>query len=140
MFFFFKQKTAYAMRISDWSSDVCASDLHIEYAIGQAGLLEQTCDQQRWRGVAFGGLEHEAVAAGQRHREHPHRYHAREVERGDAGTHAERGIPVVGVDVAADVHRVLALEQMREDRKSVVWGRSVSVRVDIGGRLTIKKK
>src|SRR3546814_19257908 len=32
-FFFFKQKTAYEMRISDWSSDVCSSDLlfGIEY-------------------------------------------------------------------------------------------------------------
>src|SRR3546814_7389257 len=30
-FFFFKQKTAYEMRISDWSSDVCSSDL-IPYA------------------------------------------------------------------------------------------------------------
>src|SRR3546814_9617705 len=28
MFFVFKQKTAYDMRISDWSSDVCSSDLH----------------------------------------------------------------------------------------------------------------
>src|SRR3546814_8104358 len=28
MFFVFKQKTAYEMRISDWSSDVCSSDLH----------------------------------------------------------------------------------------------------------------
>src|SRR3546814_18918046 len=27
MYFFFKQKTAYEMRISDWSSDVCSSDL-----------------------------------------------------------------------------------------------------------------
>src|SRR3546814_3334449 len=27
IFFFFKQKTAYDMRISDWSSDVCSSDL-----------------------------------------------------------------------------------------------------------------
>src|SRR3546814_2974860 len=27
-FFFFKQKTAYEMRISDWSSDVCSSDLY----------------------------------------------------------------------------------------------------------------
>src|SRR3546814_3285723 len=27
-FLFFKQKTAYEMRISDWSSDVCSSDLH----------------------------------------------------------------------------------------------------------------
>src|SRR3546814_4371394 len=30
LFFFFKQKTAYEMRISDWSSDVCSSDLEIE--------------------------------------------------------------------------------------------------------------
>src|SRR3546814_2497036 len=29
MFFFFKPKTAYEMRISDWSSDVCSSDLEI---------------------------------------------------------------------------------------------------------------
>src|SRR3546814_8998521 len=28
-FFFFKQKTAYEMRISDWSSDVCSSDLEM---------------------------------------------------------------------------------------------------------------
>src|SRR3546814_2537666 len=28
IFVFFKQKTAYEMRISDWSSDVCSSDLH----------------------------------------------------------------------------------------------------------------
>src|SRR3546814_6490818 len=30
VFFFFKQKTAYEMRISDWSSDVCSSDLPLE--------------------------------------------------------------------------------------------------------------
>src|SRR3546814_1016850 len=29
LFFFFKQKTAYEMRISDWSSDVCSSDLKV---------------------------------------------------------------------------------------------------------------
>src|SRR3546814_10318766 len=28
-FFFFKQKTAYEVRISDWSSDVCSADLHM---------------------------------------------------------------------------------------------------------------
>src|SRR3546814_4958073 len=34
-FFFFKQKTAYEMRISDWSSDVCSSDLRLqEYRAG----------------------------------------------------------------------------------------------------------
>src|SRR3546814_4596694 len=32
VFFFFKQKTAYEMRISDWSSDVCSSDLALEQA------------------------------------------------------------------------------------------------------------
>src|SRR3546814_10746407 len=33
-FFFFKQKTAYEMRISDWSSDVCSSDLrHAAFAL-----------------------------------------------------------------------------------------------------------
>src|SRR3546814_6305454 len=31
MFFFFKQKTAYEMRISDWSSDVCSSDLPLSH-------------------------------------------------------------------------------------------------------------
>src|SRR3546814_2027095 len=34
MFFFFKQKTAYEMRISDWSSDVCSSDLQFGAGIG----------------------------------------------------------------------------------------------------------
>src|SRR3546814_6388043 len=29
-FFFLKQKTAYEMRISDWSSDVCSSDLNVD--------------------------------------------------------------------------------------------------------------
>src|SRR3546814_8803059 len=32
MFCFFKQKTAYEMRISDWSSDVCSSDLYVAHA------------------------------------------------------------------------------------------------------------
>src|SRR3546814_15471503 len=35
-FVFFKQKTAYEMRISDWSSDVCSSDLHQPGAVGTA--------------------------------------------------------------------------------------------------------
>src|SRR3546814_6920083 len=35
-FFFFKQKTAYEMRISDWSSDVCSSDL---WSVDQAARL-----------------------------------------------------------------------------------------------------
>src|SRR3546814_10611987 len=36
--FFFKQKTAYEMRISDWSSDVCSSDLPLLAAIKAGGV------------------------------------------------------------------------------------------------------
>src|SRR3546814_10089691 len=36
-FFFFKQKTAYEMRISDWSSDVCSSDLRDSHRRIQTG-------------------------------------------------------------------------------------------------------
>src|SRR3546814_7667879 len=39
LFFFFKQKTAYEMRISDWSSDVCSSDLIDRPMLGPAFLL-----------------------------------------------------------------------------------------------------
>src|SRR3546814_19727464 len=42
MFFFFKQKTAYEMRISDWSSDVCSSDLDLAIV----GPLHRAIDQQ----------------------------------------------------------------------------------------------
>src|SRR3546814_7904090 len=44
-FFFFKQKTAYEMRISDWSSDVCSSDLRAAAVgangVGNRGLLRR---------------------------------------------------------------------------------------------------
>src|SRR3546814_15089080 len=53
LFFFFKQKTAYEMRISDWSSDVCSSDLVAEDG-RVVGLW--LVDQQN-RGVEqFGGV------------------------------------------------------------------------------------
>src|SRR3546814_7998335 len=72
-FFFFKQKTAYEMLISDWSSDVCSSDL--EYTLMQSfgfegglrkdsgknstaygGILQDTLDKAKAAGVP--GLEH----------------------------------------------------------------------------------
>src|SRR3546814_2432161 len=40
--FFFKQKTAYEMRISDWSSDVCSSDLIAPHLV--AHRLDQHCN------------------------------------------------------------------------------------------------
>src|SRR3546814_10157635 len=43
--FFFKQKTAYEMRISDWSSDVCSSDLPAGdfAAVGDEDLFKHAC-------------------------------------------------------------------------------------------------
>src|SRR3546814_5746597 len=46
VFFFFKQKTAYEMRISDWSSDVCPSDL-------SKGRLLDVLVQDRRKGFGF---------------------------------------------------------------------------------------
>src|SRR3546814_3020246 len=39
LFFFFKQKTAYELRISDWSSDVCSSDLYIRVLYAEIGRV-----------------------------------------------------------------------------------------------------
>src|SRR3546814_10881898 len=49
VFFFFKQKTAYEMRISDWSSDVCSSDLFTK------GILQfnEAFEQAGGRNQAF---------------------------------------------------------------------------------------
>src|SRR3546814_17958049 len=41
LFFFFKQKTAYEMRISDWSSDVCSSDLFEQHGPRDWTIFEQ---------------------------------------------------------------------------------------------------
>src|SRR3546814_3700774 len=60
--FFFKQKTAYEMRISDWSSDVCSSDL-------RAGRGERRGDLAGdVPGLADAG-DHDAAPAGQQHRD-----------------------------------------------------------------------
>src|SRR3546814_16105243 len=51
---FFKQKTAYELRISDWSSDVCSSDLHVEQSGRSAhacGLLGGVGRQERLQGL-----------------------------------------------------------------------------------------
>ena len=53
------------------------------------------------RRILLAGLEHERVAAREGVGEHPHRHHGREVERRDAGHHAERLLDAVHVDAAA---------------------------------------
>src|SRR3546814_8331506 len=64
-FFFFKQKTAYEMRISDWSSDVCSSDLQrarrfapCDIGIGAALILQDFFDESS---QPFGALAENAL-------------------------------------------------------------------------------
>src|SRR3546814_15900963 len=85
VFFFIKQKTAYEMRISDWSSDVCSSDL--------------SCTRSATSTPARSGRRPAARRSSFRR-----------------------------------------WRRARTDRKSVVSGKSVSVRVDLGGRRIIKNK
>src|SRR3546814_11077495 len=87
------------MRISDWSSDVCSSDLQVlEELLGHARVLGQ-------------------VREGDLRLDHP--------ELGQVAG----GVGVLGAEGRAE-----------GDRQSVVSGRGVSVRVDLGGRRIIKKE
>src|SRR3546814_6868703 len=54
-FFFFKQKTAYEMRISDWSSDVCSSDLRsaTEHDRGCVVILSSLTDMSPLLAIRF---------------------------------------------------------------------------------------
>src|SRR3546814_3428234 len=55
IFFFFKQKTAYEMRISDWSSDVCSSDLGRHYTVEMPdGHIRKCFPRGKKAGAAVG--------------------------------------------------------------------------------------
>src|SRR3546814_19708824 len=58
VFFFFKQETAYEMRISDWSSDVCSSDLDVPAAGREIGARDEE------GGRAFAALHRGVEGAG----------------------------------------------------------------------------
>src|SRR3546814_9519558 len=60
-FFFFKQKTAYEMRISDWSSDVCSSDLYDDEA------EHEGADITELRHDDAGGARKSAIGDEERH-------------------------------------------------------------------------
>src|SRR3546814_13323058 len=131
MFFvlFFKQKTSYEMRFSDWSSDVCSSDLpDAVRAVPARGLSAASADRVRL------GLC---------------RYAPCPVHGGNRG---DRAAPEAGAinpwRVAARLCRARLFRdqnrghdgQFPSDRKSVVLGKSVAVRLDLGGRRILIKK
>src|SRR3546814_5845676 len=61
-FFFFKQKTAYEMRISDWSSDVCSSDL--DKNLSEFRSRRRLCVQMQWLRIMSHRREEKIVCFG----------------------------------------------------------------------------
>src|SRR3546814_12382558 len=105
------------MRISDWSSDVCSSDLIVLVVIVHVVEVVEI-------GVGF-------VVAGAAGRRRRHR----------------ASLVVAQLPALAFAHekiagdQILALDPLEAgDRKGVVWGKRVSVRLDLGGRRNIKTK
>src|SRR3546814_939346 len=82
MFFFFKQKTAYEMRISDWSSDVCSSDLLAPTVENQSDRIRKPA-LGRPCGDAGAGTAIQSPAARWmlKHVQHDGKRHARSEER-----------------------------------------------------------
>src|SRR3546814_18039299 len=110
------------MRISDWSSDVCSSDLLFGNP-ERLGLFRDLLVDQ-WRA-------HEARA------DHIGAHALLAAFLGDHAGEAEQAV------LGGDIQRLQtrgALGMRRADRKSVVEGKGVSVRVTHGGRRRIKKK
>src|SRR3546814_3937784 len=125
-FLFFKQKTAYEMRISDWSSDVCSSDLAAGEMDGEAGACAPSWSHA-WRAVAWNDrfCSRSRTSDAARSRD----------QGGDGKTDG-------GTHLAVVVARPHRGEQQRHggaarrwarDRKSGVAGKSGAVSGDLGG-------
>src|SRR3546814_13887375 len=107
------------MRISDWSSDVCSSDLKRRARAEQRGR----CQGDWGAGPGDPALD---------------RRHHTPATGAFAGPASRR--PCTHRYNAGNTRRVSKVEEMTPDRKRVVKGKSVAVRVDLGGRRTITKK
>src|SRR3546814_18409783 len=128
LFFFFKQKTAYEMRISDWSSDVCSSDLGADVVRVRHTILHEP----HRRGLEFAiGLFEAGGEIGER-----------PVLGGgafaidDREKCLHRAAAILGELAADKVHPLAAVGAFighGEERKDVVWGKGVVVRVEFGG-------
>src|SRR3546814_3749620 len=122
LFFFFKQKTAYEMRISDWSSDVCSSDL-----ADDAIAIEYLADGTVWFTTLVYCSDELAVLQLDTV--------VRDYDAGKVNRLLVTGHEVV---IACDISRAVATVAEEgakrhvvveaEERKSVVKGKSVAVR------------
>src|SRR3546814_15907959 len=111
------------MRISDWSSDVCSSDL---FGIEVDGERLFEVDGDLRAGLDIDGRERLPVQL-----VHPVRHVAHATGQDAAHGLVARDADAADGTVGADVG---------QDRKTVGWGKSGSVRVDHGGARTLKKK
>ncbi|MNQ69586.1 hypothetical protein D3C85_841940 [compost metagenome] len=89
--------------VADQVHRVDAAVDDVEYTLGYTGFQRQFHQAHGHQRVLLGRLEDEGIAGGDGHREHPQRDHRREVERGDAGAHAQRLQQGVGVDAVGHV-------------------------------------
>src|SRR3546814_5825434 len=125
-FFFFKQQTAYEVRISDWSSDVCSSDLHRRVVAAGKTVTDL-------RQAMLGQL------LGQRHGDLPgSRQRSRAALRQQVDDTQLKVVCHGLLDVGDRDRLLLCPQQIAPDRKSVVSGKGVSVSVALGGRRFIK--
>src|SRR3546814_5619762 len=129
IFFFFNQKTAYELLISDWSSDVCSSDLLALARTREEGVVRRRQAALLARQDAYMrqvvDASFDAIVTVDR---------KARIVTANAGATQLFGAPadaLIGTGIG---------ELLEGDRKSVVEGKSVSVRVDLGGRRIIKKK
>src|SRR3546814_20136194 len=117
VFFFFKQKTADELRISDWSSDVCSSDL---------GSASYSAPAQH--------LSSGPQSQARQYSRHPGTgWSFRKCPQDPAP--AREPVPAISAR-----HHLRGRSRPQADRKSVVEGTSVLVRVDLGGGRRNKKK
>src|SRR3546814_20387868 len=112
------------MRISDWSSDVCSSDLPVDVSIAEDSD-DETAPKDRHCGTHWARV-HGNAGLGELSVE------PQEVPIGPSGHEIETSKS--GQARRNDCNALVrASSTARADRTSVAWGKSVAVRVDIGG-------
>ena len=110
----------------------------VEHALGQTRLPEQIGDEQRDRGILLARLQHEGVSGGDGVGEHPHRHHGGEVERGDAGNHAEWLADGEDIDSTGGLLGEVPLHQLRDTaREFDVLDASGQLAGGIAGHLAV---
>src|SRR3546814_19236910 len=124
------------MRISDWSSDVCSSDL-IDPPI--VAWVEYGCVDRVVHLADLLRIHDEGVVSDGDSAEGTRREITQTI--GSVDRYRSACLMVEHLDCATVDNDDVPLGHVAvEDRKSVVWGKGVSVRVDLGGRRIIIKK